>query len=304
MAGIVAKLDGTFFDPAVGSGGLLMMARSLNDGSPELIGFDINVEALRLARAANFIYGENDDLRLLNSLCDASITEVNADAVLVDPPINQNYWGDANTYRDRRWIYGAPSPFNANSTWLQVALLSLRPGGVALVLMPMSSLEEGHREGETRKRIIESGALQALVLLPSRMRLNTSQQLVLWVLRRPTENERSESVLVVDATVLGRAGREEHTFEHSERDEIIRLVQGRLQDSSVEDTRVPHISVPVDDIRFGQILGAYRQLAQPAAPDPEDLRDLIGQRRIELESSIVATQDALRALMPRDGAKS
>jgi SAM-dependent methyltransferase/transcriptional regulator with XRE-family HTH domain len=304
MASIVAGLGRKIFDPASGNGGLLLMARYLHESEPQLVGFDVHEEARREARAAFYIYGEAAELRDVNSLCDPSIAEMNADVVLLDPPFNQHDWGNTDTYRDARWTYGVPSPFNANSAWLQVALQALRPGGVALVLQPMSSLEAGHREGETRKKIIESGALDAVVLLPSRLRRDTSAQLVLWVLRRPSENSRSTDVLVIDGSSLGRAGRDEHVLEESELDSLVRAVRARLNESVFDEELVHHLSIPVDQISAGRVLTAYRQLNHPSAPDLEALRQAIEKRRAKLASSVTATEKALRALVAEPEEKS
>ena len=158
MANIALKHGRRVFDPAVGSGWLLLMVAVMDDSSGpnrEYIGFDTNEQTLRECRSVFFIYDEPADLRRVDSLRDKSVSAIAADVVVLDPPFGVVKWGDVAVYQDPRWFYGPPSPNDSNFAWLQVALMSLRPGGVALVDLPLSTTSSDAKDKWVAQNLFE-----------------------------------------------------------------------------------------------------------------------------------------------------
>jgi hypothetical protein len=227
------------------------------------------------------------------------VSEIEADVVVLDPPFGVVQWGDASVYQDPRWLYGPPSPNDSNFAWLQMALMSLRPGGVALVDLPLSTTFCETKDKWIAQNLLQSGAVVAVVLLPPRMRRNTSVPLALWVLRRPEqEMTGNASILVVDASKLGRPGREEHQFEEDELLTVAQIVESRLIDgSSVSNPLITQVLIPGAAIEEGNLLGAFKRLQQTEAPGVETLRERSRVLRRTISESFVLADQAIAELI-------
>jgi type I restriction enzyme M protein len=225
----------TLFDPACGEGGVLLMAAVIDnqlDGplGPRLIGWDINADACQLARTRFFLYDVEADIQCVNSLREPPLPTV--DAVVLDPPYNMRDWGDAATYISERWRYGSPPPSSADMAWLQLAVEALTEHGRAFVLLPPSSLFRGGRDELIRRAMLTSGVIDAVVLLPTRLRRNTSIPLILWCLRAEGARDPRQDVLLVDASRLGTAGRSTVDLDQSEIDTLVEVLQSRSEEGT------------------------------------------------------------------------
>ncbi|MFC3965777.1 N-6 DNA methylase [Nocardia jiangsuensis] len=191
----------TVFDPACGSGALLLAAA--NNGATELRGQDtvpVQVERARLTVAAET--GLDIDIRLGDSLRADAFPGLLADAVLTDPPYGQRDWGAAELAFDTRWQYGLPSKMESELAWVQHAIAHLRPGGSAAVLLPpaVAARASGRK---IRAGLVRAGVLRAVIGLPQGASAPWQVGLQIWVLRRPLPEPRSaESVLFVDITQM------------------------------------------------------------------------------------------------------
>ena len=305
MGHIVDDLGAKFFDPAVGSGILLLalaVRRSIKGEPSEYIGYELHPEVLRQARSVFFAFGATADLRNLDSLCDPSIADVQADVVVVDPPYGVSRWGTADVYTDRRWPYGSPSFNNSDFVWPQVTMLALRPGGVGLVVLPTQSASIKSWDADPLRRMIREGVVVAAVLLPARLRLNTAIPLTLWVFRRPGESSAPvDKVLVVDATKLGRSGRGQHKFARVELAEVAKLVRVALGVEQLEEPiAIPHMSVPLSEIMNGDLLMAYRDLQRPEKLTMEELRSRRQELRDGLARSLHDLNETTGRLLSRN----
>lgn len=231
LAHLVAKLvdfrGGTIVDPAVGEGRLLWQAAFAGrDARFEGLvrGVDINQEACRRARSRFYLYGRGADIREGNSLTADPDASQLADTVVLDPPYGLGNWGNAELYVDPRWRFGSPPPNSADFGWLQLASLQLKPTGRAAVLMGTGSLTRPGREGAIRQKMVEAGVVEAVVVLPQRLRTNTSIPLVLWLLRSPAAGVDARDVLLVDASDLADTGRSRFSLPQSAIDRIANLV--------------------------------------------------------------------------------
>lgn len=227
LLGATANDDAVIVDPACGAGFLLLMAAvgdRAPEGQPRFVGVDINVDAVRHARARFFLYGIGADLSEGDSLRLSPTTWPRADTVLVDPPIGLKNWGDAELYRSPRWLFGAPPPGSADMAWAQLAVSMLQPNGRAVIVLPAGSLFRGGREAVIRENLIRSGVLEAIVELPARMRRNTSIPLAIWVCGRAEETAAPRPVLLIDASSLGTSGRSVHDLHEDDVDMIVSLV--------------------------------------------------------------------------------
>lgn len=208
---------GTVFDPACGTGGLLLAAArqwagvldaSSSGASLRLLGQDVDptqaaLAAVRLLLAGHSPGGANGwevDVRAGNTLRADPHPGVRADVVLCNPPFNERDWGYEELATDARWTYGLPPRTEPELAWTQHALSRLTAGGTAVLLLPpgVASRRAGRR---IRAGLLRSGVLRAVVALPPGSAPPYSVALHLWVLRAPVEGGTGAEagVLLVDA---------------------------------------------------------------------------------------------------------
>lgn len=165
--------------------------------------------------------------------------------VILDPPLRQVEWGDADLYLDPYWRCGRPSPSSADLAWIQVALNSLEEGGRAVVVLPASDLSQEGRDQQVRQNIVDAQVVEAIVLLPPRMRRDTSAQLAVWVLRAPpVEVDPDYPILLIDASGLGRSSRTTHSLDESDIDRIAEMVRVFSEETYLEIIYDPLMAEP------------------------------------------------------------
>ncbi|MYL12047.1 MAG: N-6 DNA methylase, partial [Cenarchaeum sp. SB0669_bin_11] len=230
-------------DLACGEGGLLSSAslslQSRGSKSIQLVGYDIDEGALRIARSRFFLQNVAADIRLSASLRVPHQELPQADIVLLDPPLGLKSWGDADIYLDERWRFGAPPRTNADLAWMQLAIQCLAKNGVAVVgASPRTASNQNGREAEIRRAMLEEGVIKAVIQLPSRMRAETSIPVYLWVLQPPRLG--ADRVMLIDASTLGTASRSQHTFDSADISRIAQALQG-FEAGKVEDEEIVQI---------------------------------------------------------------
>ncbi|MEU1958455.1 N-6 DNA methylase [Nocardia sp. NPDC019304] len=126
-----------------------------------------------------------------------------ADAVITNPPFNlKSEYGDDNI--SIAWPFGDPPPHNDNYAWLQHAISKLRPTGRAAVLMPArAGLSSNRSEREIRQRMVETGAVRAIIALPDKLFRGTDLAATIWVLQHPKGS--ATSIMFIDARLAGVA---------------------------------------------------------------------------------------------------
>lgn len=225
---LVGTSGGTIFDPAVGEGGLLLLAGLWQRGEaspPRLVGIEKNEAVWRITRSRYYLYNIQADIRLGDALGMDLSQLPKADSVVLDPPYGQRAWGDAQVYVDTRWSFGSPPPNNADFAWLQTAVLQLKSTGHAGVVLPAGTLFNGGREAAIRRALIEAGVIEGIVLLPPRLRTDTSIPLAIWLLRSPKSTEKCDEILLVDGSDLARPGRSQFVMKERVIDRLGDILQ-------------------------------------------------------------------------------
>ena len=300
--------SGVLLDLAMGEGGILLMAAvgDQHDDSKrmDLIGYEINQSVAALAKARFFLYGVDVEIHIGNSLLMDAEAIPTADLVLLDPPMSQKGWGDAEVYLDGRWTYGPPPPGNADFAWLQIAANAIAPGGLGLVVLPVGSLFKGGREGEIRSRMVGSGVVEAVIELPQRLRPETSISIAIWVLRSAQDGRPGSDVLLVDASALGESSRSRYSMPEETIDRLAGLVHDWRDKLGIsqEDSAIA-VSVPIEGLADAGFSFQARRFLAPSEIDAAalqresaDLRRRLGESAAEMKLEI---EDLLRALEQR-----
>jgi type I restriction enzyme M protein len=221
------------------------------------------------------------------------------DAIVANPPFNLSNWADDGS-AERHWPFGVPPRGNANFGWLQHAWSALADNGRAAVIMPNGATSSNHSlEGRIRARMVDEGAVEALIALPSQLFSTTAIPVTVWLLRRSAET-RSEEILFIDARALGAM------VNRSQRDladdDVHRIASTltvwrdrRRRGEHYQDERGFSASVDIRDVRRqnyvlmpGRYVRAEVATNKPTQAIPDLRRDLDDLHRRAIEADAAA----------------
>jgi len=262
----------TLYDPAAGTGGMLIVAadylRKLNNTiHVELYGEEINPETWAVARSELMIRREDADRMVFgNSFTQDPYADRHFDYMLANPP----YGVDWKTYAapikeeaarqgfDGRFGAGLPRISDGSFLFLQHMISKMRPTALAasesgvpgsrlaIVLSgsPLFSGAAGSGESEIRRWIIENDWLEGIVALPDQMFYNTGISTYVWVVTNRKPAHRVGTVTLVDARELGTKMRKSMGDKRKElTDQAIAEISRLFKDAADLDEPDPRVKV-------------------------------------------------------------
>ena len=218
----------SIYDPCVGSGGMLIMAKEYidehgGDGRrADLCGQEANGTVWSIAKMNMLLHGiSSADLRNEDTLAEPQHVEggelMRFDRVLSNPPFSIN-WGSADTdragqsvwapkFRAERFRYGEVSlgSKKADLMFLQHMVAVLRDGGQLATVMPHGVLFRGGEERAIRGAMIEADLVEAVIGLPANLFYGTGIPACVLLMRQRKGNvsgkvgERVGHVLFINA---------------------------------------------------------------------------------------------------------
>ncbi|RTL70284.1 MAG: SAM-dependent methyltransferase [Pseudonocardiaceae bacterium] len=176
----------TVFDPACGTGGLLIAA----EGARSRNGVDLDPAAARITAGLLQVDGADGRVLVADSLRRDPHAGQRFGAVLCEPPFAERDWGYEELAADPRWELGVPPRGEPELAWLQHCLAHADLGApVVLVLPPATAVRRAGRR--IRANLVRSGALRMIATLPD----EGGRPLDLWYLVRSTAADPPDDVL-------------------------------------------------------------------------------------------------------------
>ena len=119
--------------------------------------------------------------------------DLKADYIMANPPFNQKAWRAENELLDDpRWKgYDVPQTGNANYAWILNMVSKLSDNGVAGFILANGALSGGGEEYKIRKKLVENGLVEAIIILPNKMFYTTDISVTLWIIN----NNKKERVV-------------------------------------------------------------------------------------------------------------
>ena len=250
----------TVYDPAAGTGGMLMTAmHRITELNPDAIvnvaGQELNDETWAIAQS-DLMMQDIDPKRMRNGntlTADAFPTE-KFDVILANPPYGVDWKAYAAPIKDEhakqgfhgRFGAGLPRVSDGSFLFLQHMLSHMKPTGsrVAIVLSgsPLFSGQAGSGESEIRRWILENDWLEGIVALPDQMFYNTGISTYVWILTNAKAEEDRGVVKLIDARQVGSKMRKSLGDKRKELtpaaiEDIVRLYGG-AHDEFGEDARM------------------------------------------------------------------
>lgn len=211
----------TVYDPAAGTGGMLMGAlHQIEDRNPDAVvkvyGQELNDETWAIAQS-DLMLQDIDPKQMANGntlTADAFSTD-RFDFILANPPYGVDWKGYASTIKDEheklghagRFGAGLPRVSDGSLLFLQHMLSKMKPTGsrVGIVLSgsPLFSGQAGSGESDIRRWILENDWLEGIVALPDQMFYNTGISTYVWILTNHKAERDRGQVKLIDGRQFG-----------------------------------------------------------------------------------------------------
>jgi type I restriction enzyme M protein len=189
---MIEPYKGVIYDPACGSGGMFVQSmkfiNSHNGNTKEIsiYGQEYTATTYKLAKMNLAIRGiaANFGAVPADTFGKDQHKDLKADYIMANPPFNQKDWRGADELiDDPRWKgYEVPPKSNANYGWILNMASKLSTNGVAGFILANGALTGGGEEYKIRKKLIENGVVEAIVILPRNMFYTTDISVTLWIL--------------------------------------------------------------------------------------------------------------------------
>jgi type I restriction enzyme M protein len=285
----------SIYDPCVGSGGMLILAKEYidehgGDGTrADLRGQEANGTVWSIARMNMLLHGiRSADLLNDDTLAEPQHVEggelIRFDRVLSNPPFSIN-WGTADTDKQgkavfqpkhrERFRYGEVplGSKKADLMFLQHMVAVLRDGGLLATVMPHGVLFRGGDERKIRSALIEADLVEAVIGLPANLFYGTGIPACVLVLRQRQGNSsgkpapRRGKVLFINADREYFEGRAQNHLLPEHIEKIVHTFETYAEVPGFSAI-VPNATLRDND--FNLNIRRYADNAPP--PEPHDVR--------------------------------
>ena len=210
----------TIYDPACGSGGLLIKPRLLfeqthpdeRSQAPQIYGQELTPTTYAMAKMNAFLHDFiGADIQIGDTFRNPRFVANNSslkqfDYVVANPMWNQKEYDDAFYGNDNwnRFSYGSAPSSSADWGWVQHIFRSLKENGRAAIVLDTGAVSRGSgsqntgRERDIRKKFIEEDLIEGVILLPENLFYNTTAPGIVLLLNRSKPTERKEQILLIN----------------------------------------------------------------------------------------------------------
>jgi type I restriction enzyme M protein len=239
------KQGNTIFDPACGSGSLLIQAaEEVGSNNYRLFGQEVNGATWALARMNMFMHAADDaSIEWGNTLTAPTLLENDRlrqyDVVVANPPFSLDKWGAEDAASDpyKRFWRGVPPKSKGDYAFITHMIEVAKPqSGRVAVIVPHGVLFRGAAEGRIRKSLIEENLLDAVIGLPANLFTTTGIPVAILIFDRSREsggaNASRDDVLFVDASRDFTAAKSQSLLQPDHIDRIVTTYRERVEVNS------------------------------------------------------------------------
>lgn len=241
----VEESDKTFtvYDPAMGSGSLLLTVRDelaggKRPGAIKFYGQELNTTTYNLARMNLMMHDVAFNNMNLNN-ADTLETDWpdgpdeqgidqprNFDAVVANPPYSAKWDNRESKLKDARFNeYGKLAPASkADFAFVLHSIYHLNKSGTMAIILPHGVLFRGAAEGKIRQAIIEKNFLDAVIGLPTNLFYGTSIPTIILVLKK---NRQKKDILFIDASKEFEKGKNQNYISDENINKILEIYRMR-----------------------------------------------------------------------------
>lgn len=205
----VTGSDTTLYDPACGSGSLLIRAAEAAPVDVAIYGQEKEGTTAGLARMNLVLhnrataeikggYSTFSEPQYKNPSDDGALRQF--DFAVVNPPFSDKNWTHGLKEFGRFDGYGArPPQKNGDFAWLLHIIKSLKRNGKAAVILPHGVLFRGNSEATIRQSLIDRGFIKGIIGLPANLFYGTGIPACIIVIDKENADER-DGIFMIDAS--------------------------------------------------------------------------------------------------------
>ena len=218
IAHVLDPQRGTVLDPACGSGGMFVQSACTveeHGQSPTerltFRGLEKNATTIHLAKMNLAVHGlEGDIQQAITYYEDPHELVGRADYVMANPPFNVDEIDADKVKVDPRLPFGLPSVnrqgkvSNGNYVWISYFYSYLNERGRAGFVMSSQASSAGGGEAQVRRKLVESGDVDAMIAIRSNFFYTRTVPCELWFFNRDKPEAHRDKVLMIDARTVYR----------------------------------------------------------------------------------------------------
>ena len=218
IVNVIEPEHGTILDPACGSGGMFVQSAHFIENMHEsptarvtFYGMEKNPTTIRLAKMNMAVHGlEGNIAKAISYYEDPHELLGKCDFVMANPPFNVDEVDAEKVRTDPRLPFGLPSTnkkgkvSNGNYLWISYFDSYLNDQGRAGFVMSSQASSAGGEEAVVRRKLIESGHVDAMMAIRSGFFYTRTVPCELWFLDKAKPDWRRDTVLMVDARNVNR----------------------------------------------------------------------------------------------------
>lgn len=234
---LAPKAGETVYDPACGTGGMLIEAIHYMHNDKQtyghIYGQEKNLATSAIARMNLFLHGaqdfkvtQGDTLRTPNYLYRGELQTF--DCVLANPPFSLENWGSEQFSSDiyGRNIWGCPTDSNGDFAWLQHMVKSMdKKDGRCAIVLPQGVLFRGGKEGKIRQALVESDKLEYVITLVSSIFYSSGVSACILVLNNKKPDTHKGKICFIDASSIYTARRAQNIISSDDIEDIFKLYE-------------------------------------------------------------------------------
>ncbi len=245
LARLAQPKDGArICDPAMGSGGLLLMTgeeveKKYKSKNYALYGQESTGSTYQLARMNMFLH-DKDSARLEwgDTLNNPQLVEndrlMQFDICVANPPFSLKKWGAENAESDqyKRFWRGVPPKDKGDFAFITHMIETVKPKtGRVAVIVPHGVLFRGGAEGRIRQQLLEENIIDAVIGLPAGLFQTTGIPVSMLIIDRSREaggeNEAKKDILFIEASKEFEPGKAQNTLSTENSDKIYNTYENR-----------------------------------------------------------------------------
>lgn len=304
---LAPKVGETVYDPACGTGGMLIEAIKFMHGDKRtygrIYGQEKNLATSAIARMNLFLHGakdfkvtQGDTLRSPNFVEEGKLQTFNC--VVANPPFSLKNWGADKFSKDifGRNIWGCPSDSNGDFAWLQHMIQSMDPqNGRCAVVLPQGVLfRNNNKEGEIRRQLVESDKLEAIITMASGVFFSTGVSACILFLNNNKPITHRGRICMIDGSQIYTPQRAQNIMT----EEDIQTVFNYFLDYDDVTERVKVVSnYDISDKGYSLSINNYITKKEQEAIPPEEVR----RQYFEAYEEMIKAENRMRVLLVKGG---
>ena len=301
----------TVYDPACGTGGMLLETIhhvKEQGGDPRLIklkGQEKNLTTEAIARMNLYLHGMEDfDVRRGDTLRDPKFLVQDQlelfDCVIANPPFSLKEWGHDKWQSDpfNRHIFGLAPKTNGDFAWVMHMYSSMKNNGSRMaVVLPHGVLFRSGAEAKIRKKLLEVGAIKAVIGLAGNLFYGAGIPACILLLGKTRRTK--APILFINAEEIFTRGRGQNTLSTAQADSIYTIYTKQHQNPHEQEGLsrwVEYSELKENDFNLNIARYVQKPLEEETITVEEALRDF-KEQLAELERA----ENELEALLAREG---